>query len=117
MSVFAVILAAALPNRVAPYGLGPQSGECFTNLHDGTRVVDGTKEYSHFSFDRDYALEGFNFYDGGGMGIYRRYGAQWCVITRGGGALGETDLPQLGIPAAVAHRLFEWRHAKADAHR
>ena len=112
-----LLLAAELPNRVVPHGLGVQSGRCFAKLHSGERIVDGLRTQSHFTFDRDYALEGFSFYDGGGMGVYKRYGSQWCVITRGGGAFGESDVAQFGVPADVAHRLFHPRAVKAGDHR
>ena len=114
---FVLLLAAELPNRVVPHGVGVQSGRCYAKLRSGKRIVDGERVQSNFTFDRDYALEGFSFYDGGGTGLYKRYGTEWCVITRGGGAFDESYAKQSGVPAPVAHRLFHADSVEGSDHR
>ncbi len=112
-----LLLAATLPNRVVPGGLGVQSGDCFANLHDGDRFVRGEHYKSRFVFDGDYAFEVWYLGDGAGEGAYKRYGSQWCVITRGGGVITETLLVQERVPRVVAHRLFELLERKEGDHR
>jgi hypothetical protein len=91
-----------------------QAAQCVTALHDGARSAYSTHIRSSFVFDSGWAFESYDFIgeDGGGQGLYRQRGSQWCLVTHDGGALGEGGLIHAGVPRTVAHRLVQKMNAK-----
>jgi hypothetical protein len=91
-----------------------RTAQCFATLHDGLRGTGPVRTRGTFVFDSGWAFESYDYVgeDGGGQGLYRQRGKSWCVVTRGGGALGEGGLVSAGVPKAVAHRLVQKLNAK-----
>ena len=59
--------------------------------------------------DGDYALVSWYGTHSGGEGLFRRRGAQWCLLVNGGGALDVDESVRYGVPRATAKRLIARR--------